>query len=378
MKILLIEDSEPKRRAIISHLKKRNIAESDILVAKTMTDFAARLGEDIGLFLIDLKLPSVDQTDPAQNGKAILEAIVKAGKADALLLAVSSYPNDFPELRDFFESRGCILADYGNDKGWRSTLDHQLIQLNKKTKLDFLVFCALQEERNPYAVLPGARQVVRSSIDCLDFEFAGKKGTAVLLPRMGLVTASITASLCIERYKPKVVGMSGLCGGFAGRAKLGQLFISALAYEYQSGKWMSDGFKQEPYQAVTDHNTLTKLRALANSDGLLTRLENGFSGTRPDQMLKPEVGVFTSGSAVIADQNLMSQIEQHHRKVNALDMEVYGIQRAAELSPLKPDCICAKVVVDLGDKRKGDGIHPYGSYVSAKFLLLAIEDYFQS
>ena len=73
----------------------------------------------------------------------------------------------------------------------------------------------------------------------------------------------------------------------------------------------------------------------------------------------------------------MANIETIHRKVNGLDMEVFGIQRAAELSPLKPPCICAKSVVDLGDKKKGDKIHAYGAYISAKFLIRALEDYFE-
>jgi nucleoside phosphorylase len=376
MKIMLIEDTDAKRRAVVSHLKKRGIPEADILQAKTMTDFAAHLREDIGLFIIDLKLPSVDDSAASQNGKAILEAIVKAGKHNALLIAISSYPSDFPELRDFYESRGCILADFNNSKLWQSTLDHLLIQLKKSTKLDFVVFCALQEERNPYVLLYGGKQVTRSAVDCLELDIAGKKGAVVLLPQMGLVNAAITAALCIDRFRPAVVGMSGICGGFAKRTELGQLLISSLVYEYQSGKWESDGFLQEPYQVPTDHATLTDLRALADTDGLMARLEEGFVGTRPAIAVKPQIGVFTSGSAVIADQQYMKQIEQIHRKVNALDMEVFGIQRAAELSPIKPPCICAKVVVDLGDKKKDDKIHAYGAYVSAKFLVSALEDFF--
>jgi nucleoside phosphorylase len=194
---------------------------------------------------------------------------------------------------------------------------------------------------------------------------------------MGLVNAAVTASLCIDRFKPTVVGMSGICGGFDGRAKLGQLFVSSMAYEYQSGKWASDGFRQEPYQVPTDHITLTKLKALLSTDGLIDELEVGFNGMkRPSDKQKPDVGVFTSGSAVIADEQLIKQIEGIHRKVNALDMEVFAVQRAAELSPYKPPCICAKTVVDLCKSDKNDDIHPYGSYISAKFLTKAISNYF--
>ncbi|MES2027539.1 MAG: nucleoside phosphorylase [Pseudomonadota bacterium] len=335
MKIMLIEDDEKKRRAIIAHLTSREILDKDIIQAKNMTDFAANLNADIGLFIIDLKLPSVDNGTASQNGEAILEAIVKAGKHDALLLAISSYPADFPGLRGLYEAQGCILADFANKKGWQSTLDHLLIQIKKNLKFDFLIFCALQEERNPYVTLIPGAQVIRSGIDCYDIEIGGKKGSVILLPQMGLVNAAVTAGLCIDRFKPSVVGMSGICGGFEKRAGMGQLFISSMAYEYQSGKWASDGFRHEPYQVPTDHITLTHLKALINGDGLISELEDGFNGTRPRDAYKPAVGVFTSGSAVIADQRYMSQIEVVHRKVNALDMEIFAVQRAAELSPHK-------------------------------------------
>lgn len=378
MKIMVIEDEDSKFKAINTHLKSKGILPTDIVRAKNMTDFAANLNADIGLFIIDFKLPNIDNGAPSQNGKAILQTIVKAGKHDALLLAISSYPDDFLELREFYESHGCILADFSNKNGWKSTLNHLLIQLKKNLKFDFVIFCALQEERIPYiALVIGGKQVIRSGIDCYDIEISNKKGSIILLPQMGLVNAAVTVSLCIDRFKPSVVGMSGICGGFENRAAIGQLFVSSMAYEYQSGKWASDGFKHEPYQVSTDHVTLTDLKALTNTDNLISELEQGFNhGNRPGTAQKPEVGIFTSGSAVIADQQYLNQIETIHRKVNALDMEIFAVQKAAELSPYKPPCICAKTVVDLCNENKSDNIHLYGSYISAKFLIKAINNFF--
>ena len=57
-------------------------------------------------------------------------------------------------------------------------------------------------------------------------------------------------------------------------------------------------------------------------------------------------------------------------------MEVFAIHRAAELSPNKPPCICAKVVVDLCGKEKNDEFHSYGNHISAKFILKSIENFF--
>ena len=377
MKVMLIEDDNAKARTISAHLNKQGIPDERILRAKNMSDFTAGLSGDIGLFIIDLNLPNIDNGTASQNGKAILECIIKAGRDDALLLAISSYPEDFPELREYFEAHRCILANFQNKKGWQSTLDHLLIQLNKNIRLDFLIFCALQEERNPYVALTPGKQIARGGIDCYDIEIDGNKGSVILLPQMGLVNAAVIAGLCIDRFKPRVVGMSGICGGFKSRAKLGQLIVSSMAYEYQSGKWASDGFLHEPYQVPTDHITLTNLKVLLSNHELITELEEGFRGTRPGEAHPPEIGIFTSGSAVIADNKFMKQIQAIHRKVTALDMEIFSIHRAAELSPHKPPCICAKTIVDLCDSSKNDKIHQYGSYISAKFLVKAITDFFK-
>lgn len=378
MKVLMIEDDAGKAKAISSHLKRRGVAEENILHARSMTDFAAALSQEIGLFIIDFKLPSVEDGVASQNGKAILETIIKAGKNDALMLAISSYPDDFQNLRGYYESHGCILADYSKQSSWQSTLDHLVVQLNKNLRFDFVIFCALQKERAPYAtLLEGCKSVIRGGIDCLDVTINKKKGTIILLPQMGLVNAAVIAGVAIDRFRPSFVGMSGICGGFKDRAELGGLRVSSMAYEYQSGKWASDGFEHEPYQVPTDHVTLTKLRALLEKDGLISELEEGLGRvTRPPKQIAPSLGIFTSGSAVIADKQFMDQVKIIHRKVNALDMEVYAIKRAAELSVKKPPCICAKTVVDLGTSVKNDRLHTYGSYISAKFLIAALSTLF--
>ena len=377
MKIFLIEDNDKKRREILNHLKSKGIPAEDIICAKTMTDFAAQLGTEIGLFIIDFYLPHMDGGEAQPNGKAIIQSIIKAGKIDALMLAISSYPDEFPELRGIYEASGCILANYADKRSWQSTLDHLLVQLRKNKRFDFVLFCALQEERNPYATLLNCNPAVRAGIDCLDLTIGGRRGTVVLLPQMGLVNAAITAAICIERFRPALIGMSGICGGFQKRASLGQLLISSMSYEYQSGKWSTDGFLHEPYQVSTDHVTLVRLRALTASDQLISRLEAGFTGARPKVASSPEVCIFTSGSAVIANETYLQQAEKVHRKVTALDMEVYAIQRAAELSTSMPPCICAKTVVDLCGVEKDDALHAYGSFISANFMISAVTNHFE-
>ncbi|WP_311753280.1 hypothetical protein [Proteus columbae] len=378
MKIMLIEDDRKKREDIKDFLLSKNVADKDIIIAKSMTDFTTNLHHDIGLFIIDLKLPNLDGGNPSFNGMTILETITKSSKQESLLLAISSYPDEFPKLRDYYESHGCILSTYSNKKGWQSTLEHLLIQLNKNPTLDFLIFCALKEERTPYITIKTGKIYNRKGIEFYDINIGDKKGSVVLLPAMGLVNAAIISGACIDRYKPSIVAMSGICGGFSHNTKLGQLLVSKMAYEYQSGKWTDDGFKQEPYQVSTDQNTLTELNMMIDKEGFLSDLEDDFLSTKPKEPTPPMLSIFTSGSAVIATKDLLENIQNTHRKAGGLDMEIFAIHRAAELSINKPLCICAKTVVDLCDSNKSDDLHIYGSYISAKFILFAIENHYLS
>ena len=75
---------------------------------------------------------------------------------------------------------------------------------------------------------------------------------------------------------------------------------------------------------------------------------------------------------------MIDDILECHRKSAGLDMEIFAIQRAAELSVNKPSCICAKTVVNLCDSDKSDALHKYGCYISARFVILAIKDFFEN
>ena len=56
-----------------------------------------------------------------------------------------------------------------------------------------------------------------------------------------------------------------------------------------------------------------------------------------------------------------------------LEMEMYGVYKAAELSTVSPLFFGAKTVVDIADNKKGDALHVYGSVVSARSVAKVVE-----
>lgn len=380
MKILITEDDDAKRAEIVTFVEKLGINPAHILVAVDMADFMAKFDESIGICVIDLRLPAYDGGESDLNGIGVLQAVDKKGGGRVKLLAISAYPEEFADIRCQFESRGCLLVDYNQHDVWQSVLKQMIVQAQATETMDFVIFCALRAERTAYTLLPEieATPVFRDNVTRLDVTIGGAKGTVVELPHMGLVDAASIAGACVEKYKPKVVAMSGVCAGFFDRAKLGQLLISELAYEYQSGKWTDEGFSQEPYQVpISEKMRIIVREMLEDADNLLFRLEAGWKGDRPTTMSMPKLAAFTSGSAVIANEEFMAQVANHHRRVSGLDMEVYAVQRTAHIARCAPEALCAKVVVDLANGDKNKHLQPYGSFVSARFLVEALRAYFE-
>ena len=165
--------------------------------------------------------------------------------------------------------------------------------------------------------------------------------------------------------------MSGICAGIAGQSSIGALIIADPCWEYQAGKWATDGFKIEHYDACIEINTRTILSQIIDRIGKGMDLKKGLiEDAVVFQAIK--LAPMATGSAVIADANGLEMIQEQHRKIAALDMEMYGVYKAAQLSAVNPIVFGAKTVVDLADSSKGDRYHEYGSILSARFVLEAI------
>lgn len=379
VKILVCEDNPGKLSHIVSFIEGLNHPGLDILIAEDMAEFTSKFSEDVDICIVDIRIPAYKGAEADQNGLGILQHLESTSTGKVKLLAISAYPDEFDGIRERFERQGCVLANYNLPDVWQNALRMLILQSSSQVKFDFLIFVALPKERAPYLARPELQGKVTTSdgLTRYDITLNGKAGSVIELPRMGLVDASITAAKCIDRYSPTIIAMSGICAGFAERSELGQLLISETAYEYQTGKWTNDGFEGEPYQHSMSEKLRTIVRNIIDDSSIVIDLEEGWPSTRPGETHSPKLAVFTSGSAVIADEKYIAQVASRHRKVSGLDMEVFGIHRAAHLSSKTPDVLCAKVVVDLGDQGKNDKIQPYGCYISSRFLLKSLARYFE-
>ncbi|MBY5571472.1 response regulator receiver protein [Rhizobium leguminosarum] len=374
MRVVVFEDDHNKFDSVRNALIERGVNRNSILRVENVSQFALLGDKDFDLCIIDIRMPGMDGGTRRASGPEILRMLDYSGRQRVPLLAITAFPEEAERYREQFAARGCIIYDFENRDVWSRALDIFLAQARDRGRYEFVVVAALKKERDAFSSDPSFKfeSIQRHGLDLWDCEIDGRQGAIVKLPRMGLVNATAITARILELYAPSVLAMSGICAG-VGDAKLGQLLVTDLCWEYQSGKWLGDIMEAEPYQVTVDQNTRGTLAKLVEEPNLLKTLEKEYAGeARPSIKSNPKMAIFSSGSAVIASEKRLDAVKQQHRKIQGIDMEIYGFHRAAELSVNKTNVFSCKVVVDKANESKDDELHEYGSFVSAQFTIIAL------
>ena len=163
----------------------------------------------------------------------------------ARVIAISAYPDEVATHRDKFDELGVLIVQYEAGKLWEAALsrlvDDVKVSSNVQIELDFIVVCALEEERNGFAAtdLSKVSDVVVSGLNVqfVKVNALGELfGAIIRLRQMGLVPATRETTLALSVFKTKIICMTGICAGFSTQASLGQLVVASPAWEYQAGK----------------------------------------------------------------------------------------------------------------------------------------------
>ncbi|MEZ2829395.1 hypothetical protein [Serratia liquefaciens] len=384
MNILIIEDNDSKRieieLVIIEELKDTN--NKPVFNYATNLVFARReiCTQVFDLIIFDMFLPvgSNDDREVDCSEELISEfSVSKNYQTEAIALTQF----EISEIDNFqsFNSAGITVVHFNESKSWITALKQKVVRASQKIKCDFLIFCALTKERNAFSeaeCLLGKQKNI-SGMNCMEISIDGKNGFIVKPHGMGLVNMAIVASKAIELFQPKIVAMSGICAGVKGESNYLDIVVGKTCWEYQTGKWKDGVFKQEPYQSSLLRRLEVDLEQSSEDSDILNEIRKNIFKDELSNM-RILIAPVSSGSAVIADEKMMESIGMQHRKMAALEMEMYSLYEAAAQSLCQPLCFGAKAVVDLGDNHKGDGYHDPACKISARYVTLMINRQFRS
>ena len=334
MRILAIEDNAAKAKEIES------------LVFEIDPNATFNQSMDIGgaygaldttvydLIVVDLMMPLVKGGPPQDAGKELVRIISGSPlNRSTRIVALTGYEELYEQQEAEFAELGVLLVYFDEySGGWKKTIRSMLRRVSVLRRCDFIVICALNVEREAFLNTPArlGDRIVENGFDVRRIEIDNFVGNLILLPRAGLVDASIITASAVERYRPRLVAMLGICAGVRERVKMGQVLVCTVCWEYQVGKYAEHGFQFEPYQSALPETVRQLLSTLCASDHIA---ETIYSGRLPSgvERCQPSLATMVSGSAVVADEEFRECIQLQHRKIDAIEMELSGVFRAVHL-----------------------------------------------
>ena len=194
---------------------------------------------------------------------------------------------------------------------------------------------------------------------------------------MGQVGAAIVTSKLLQRFRPKLIVMPGICAGISDSTNIGDVIVGEECWAWDTGKLVGEqnggllqsGFQPAPHSYKADDFLISRFREMCADNGNMNNLEFGWRGMRPEQPPTLRVGPIATGSSVIANSNIRELIRSINRKTLAVEMEAYAVYATAQsYGQPSPRVLAVKSVCDHADDFKNDNWQQYCAFLSAKTI----------
>jgi len=397
MKILIVDDEQNKIDMLHNQLLGFGVQSADISVAYHAAQARKLLGEvAFDIMLLDVLLPVRNQAKPSgETSVELLRQLVEDGvyNAPKYIIGVTADLSALALHKDEFQKLTFHIIEVApTSDEWKSFL-HKILLIFQGAKkaesaydYDVCVLTALREPElkavfstwNPK--INSEESLTRGVIAKSGFITCGgdsKKVAFAHLPQMGLVAATHTTEALLQSFKPHILIMTGICGGFSDYVQVGDVVIADKSWDWQAGKWTRG---RVLVAAPDQKEASSELVAVAQDiEAKLSLFQREFPGNVPPEMANLKTGPMVSGSSVVASTDIQKVFRGQHRKMVAVDMECYGMYHAAAMTAAPPPkTICIKSVSDLADRTKDDNFQKYCSYMSARVALELLHNYWKS
>jgi nucleoside phosphorylase len=382
MNILILEDEDNKFELVNV---MENVPDAKIQREKNWLDYSRAVANaNFDLILLDLLVPRSAKDSTVEDHSASLVETTrdyssKSFKTPAIVLTQHSLNDgDFVHNLNQVDINVISFNDHGK---WREALKMKLLLAQPAKKFDVVILCALEKEILAFEGLTdtwGPLTTI-SGLMCREVQIGEYKTVIIRASRMGLVAAAVAASFALDRFEPRLICMSGICGGVAGESEIYDLLVTQSCHQHDAGKWSNMGFKSEHYDVPLEVAVHNKLVEVASSPAMVipqaildpAKSEVPIGKERISYNIVSDA-ITSSGSAVIAEDGKTATLVVGQRKLNGFDMEVYSVYEAARHALKRTAFFAAKAVVDDGGANKSDSFHRIACLLSAKFVVAAI------
>ena len=399
--ILIVDDTPSRHNRLLERLKLAGVARENVDICQNKHDALAKLElTHYQLLIIDILIPNRPEERPKKENS--LDLLYQLQEDDDLVkpdrvIGITADSATLADVSDQFAAWTWTILSYADDNDeWIESIENCVRYIQKKaqsasagtriSEVDLAIVCALDTPelasvlRLPWDWKPP--RPINESVFVYDgrIELNGRTLSVVAAcpPRMGMVATSLLASSIIHQLRPKLLAMTGICGGLPDKVRMGEVILCDPVWDYQSGKRVLDesgAVKLQPamHQISVDQRVRASLETLKRDLPALDELGRSYSAEPPGQ-LRLKVGPVACGSAVIADGETVATIRSQQRDTLAVEMEAYGLYAACCMADgPRPLTFALKAVCDFADPSKNDAVQDYAAFASAAVLRLLME-----
>ncbi len=392
---ILIVDDEYSKAKLISDLISSVCVHVNIEHVTT-TQSARKITREItfDLMLIDINLPSsVGSAPNLLGGMELFDMLVvdPYSKIPVDIAFITEKEDSLHEYAREAARRGITLFRFDSlNDSWKIVLTGMinLILVRSKRNLansptaDVAIVTALRDpEMNAVLDLPYEWVNKRFHDDPTGYYFGKKRLNHTVrsivvasTSRKGMPSASALAMKMVERFKPKIIVMLGICAGVEGKVNLGDIIIADPTWDWGSGKMTQDNdglafFQSAPHQVPLESHLSQIAQDIGNDKDVLNSIVSGWERDMPQTSLKVHIGPLASGSMVLASDSSVNSIVTQNRDLIGIDMEAYAVMAASDYArKTAPLTLVIKSVSDFANSQKSDSWQDYASYTSANFF----------
>jgi nucleoside phosphorylase/CheY-like chemotaxis protein len=397
MRVLVVHDRSEVSSQIAGLLVQLGIGEDSIRIVEDGVGARSALQSE----LFDIAI--VDLTLPHLKGKTATTYAVAEDLFQELFNASTLHvPGDLIGLTKELDALEKIDSTIGahlmaiveEDSGglWRQRLSDRVHyamraaqarqkSINQHFDYDVAIITALDKEFAPYEGIFELREISHFE-GAYGFLFQDsnskiRNGVVYSIGRAGQASAASAAQAIITQFRPALCLMSGFCGGFEAKTQPGEILVSESVLDWDFGKWKGKGAKavfvpRPAPVSISDRRIYRTLRDLVRSrlkqhDEIVAQAFRKSAGRIND--IKMTLAPTASGSAVVADPQIIGRIQNLNENIAGVDMEAYGFYYAASRTPvIRPEFAVIKAVADFCDRTKADKDHDACCYLSAKVV----------
>jgi nucleoside phosphorylase/CheY-like chemotaxis protein len=401
MKILIADDQPRRYERLIKALAKIGVECNSVNIESCANGARDRLQETYyDLLILDILLPLRPESEPEIQSSLDLLFDLHEGNEyhkPERILGITADKDIAGDATVHFETQTWTVVEFSesSDEWINRAINCVSYILNEEKKytteqpsygIDLAIICALEKpELEEVLKLPWNWSSPRP-IDDITFVRDGyfyvdnRKITvcATFAPRMGMISTALQSAALISLLRPRLIAMCGICAGVKDKVDYGDVLLADPAWDFQSGKRIRDKensqFSVAPHQLPTSAKVRTHVQQLRGEHDALKNISSKYLNM--PETLNIVIGPVASGSAVLADGEVVKEIKTQHRELIGVEMEIYGMYAAAySASKPQPQPFALKAVCDFADSVKDDKYQQYAAYTSANVLRLLMEKF---